>query len=269
MKKTLFNLTLVFCLSTFVTKGQQTLRDTIPPFYLHNFSNFNSDDIKREHIPFDFMKVKMIPFRDGDSFGFLDKKKGQIIIKPIYKQVLAVYSEGAVVSNGDDYFLINENGKNISGRSYAKLYKENDIFVGIDLKTYITHTGKNGLSDNFAEFTYFKPGKILFKETNVHDYIGFNDNDTLAWFRSGTRYTIRGKSGKIWKQFYYNDNKKFVGIFNNLMVFAEVKDDKQTFVGYNAFGKLVFRFHDDNTEYEEVYMLNKNLFARKGVLREF
>ncbi|MCB0838765.1 MAG: WG repeat-containing protein, partial [Bacteroidetes bacterium] len=254
------SLSIIFLCSTLSMIAQQ---DTIRQFYKYNY-DIAIDKIEREHIPLDGNKVKMIPFRVDEYYGFVKNDEEQKwLIQPEYDQVFAVYEEGAIVKKdrgyGFGYGLINEKNEWLIYPDFHNLFKNGDLFHG--LIEGVIDTSLPDYYDSYILNLYFdKQGNILFGE-NAHDLQTFKGKDTLAWFRLGRDYHIRSRSGKLVKSFRATENKRFIGISDNLLVFSEEEDSVYFCRAYNVNGEMIFTLPGSHKFINGLYKLSENLYG--------
>ncbi len=232
--------------------------DTIEQFYSENYDLIDKD-FDKDQIPLDGEVVDMIPYRKGEKFGFVDKKTGIICITPQYEQVHAVYKEGAIVKNDNGYGLINKEGKPIIPLQFRKLEKENNIYTGL---LSIVDTNINDEMHNTAILSmhFDSTGRFLFEELS-HDFRLFSGDDTLCWFRYGTVYHIRSKRGSLIKSFSYKEGIHFLGICQNLLLFANpTSDGMATYSAQTPQEKTIFSLKLA-TGFDGVYQVSEHLFG--------
>lgn len=220
----LLNYSVVIAISLLLCPGAlQAQADTLSRFYQLN-RYILLDDIEEVHLQLQGEEAPMIPYRKDLKYGFaLPGHPDSIIIEPQFDQVFAIYPEGAVVREGDDGFgLISITGEWLIEPYCSQLLRKDDHYHGI-----ISHVSDSISLQQLPEFynsyhvsAYFDlDGELLFYE-NAHDFSTFNKVDTLAWFRYGSYYTIRGKSGHIHKKLQWQEDERFVCINNNLLWFS-------------------------------------------------
>ena len=232
--------------------------DTIEQFYSENY-NLIDKDFDKDQIPLDGEVVDMIPYRKGEKFGFVDKKTGIICITPQYEQVHAVYKEGAIVKNDNGYGLINKKGKPIIPLQFRKLEKENNIYAGL-LSIVDTNIKDEMHNTAILSMHFDSTGRFLFEELS-HDFRLFFGDDTLCWFRYGTVYHIRSKRGSLIKSFSYKEGIHFLGICQNLLLFANpTPDGMATYSAQTPQGKTIFSLKLA-TGFDGVYQLSEHLYG--------
>lgn len=190
-----FMLLLLVLLSSRLLAQNENQSDTLARFYNSNYFEFIDKDFDKTQIPLDGAIVDIIPFRDGDKFGFIDKLSEKLIIKPQYEQVHCVNKEGAVVKSKNGYGLIDRNNKAIIPLQFRQLTKENGIYTGL-LSIVDTNIKEEMYNSVFLSMHFNEEGKFLFSERS-HDFKLFQQQDTLAWFRYGKVYHIRSKTGEL------------------------------------------------------------------------
>jgi hypothetical protein len=234
---------------------------------LENYYNYNQhilvDKIEREHIPINGNEVRMIPFRVDDKYGFVKNDgKQNWLIRPAYKEVFAVYKEGAIVKKDDGYGLVNESNHFIVPPYYQNLFKEDDLFHGLIEGVIDTALPENYNSHIFNQY-YNISGQLLFTE-RAHDQESFHGNDTLAWFRYGSQYHIRSKTGRLVKAFRADEKKHFIGICDNILVYCSVADTGYNYSGYDLHDNMLFRLNLPDEIFEGVYKLDHNFYGVLG-----
>ncbi len=222
------------------------------------------EKFEREHLPLDGRLVNMIPCRVDDKYGFVEKgNPGKWIIQPQFSQVFAVYPSAAIVSIKDDYGVVNSSGQMIAPAVYENLFKEGDLYHGL-----VQITDDILPADNLDSYSYERvirndyyteKGEPLFTE-NAHDFQSFGDTDTLAWFRYGRTYHIRGISGKLWQTFTVSDEKKLSSICNNLLLFHALKNEDIVHEAYDVYGNLIFSLPYEGWG-DYVFKLSDDLFG--------
>jgi len=249
----------VLAIFLFIFLSATAQSDTLDRFYKYR-NGFVIEKIEREHIPLDGNNVKMIPFRVDNLFGFVKKdNKQKWVIQPEFEQVFAVYEEGAIVKKGYGYGLISEAGEWLIPPYYQNLIKEKDIFHGI-IEGVIDTTLPEKYNSSILNQYFNVKGEFLFSQM-AHDQQSFVGDDTLAWFRYGTRYHIRGKSGKLHKDFSFQENQRFVGVCDNLLVFGKSEDSVYYYFAYDLNNKLIFKTPVFNDRLEGIHRLSENLFG--------
>ena len=213
----------------------------------------------RDQIPLDGAEVSMIPYRDGEHFGFADKQ-GNITLKPLYEEVHAVYREGAIVKNDNGYGLINASGKAIIPLQFRQLTKEKGLYHGL-LSIIVPEIKSEYRNTAVLSMHYDSTGRFLFEELS-HNHTLFQNNDTLCWFRFGTVYHIRSRTGALRKVFRWKPDQHFVGVCNNLLIFGTAQEDKSevTYEAKDLNDNLKFKF---NLPYRVngIFQLSEHLFG--------
>lgn len=78
---------------------------------------------------------------------------------------------------------------------------------------------------------------------------------------SDTLYNIYNRKGKVLKQFSYKTKDRFLGVFNNLLVFEKrTTDFKQLYSGIDIKGKENFNVKSDQP-YDMVFKINDTMFG--------
>lgn len=271
-----------------IKRNINTIEALLPFYSIGESQYFDSKEFAKEHIALDGEKVKMIPFRVSERYGFVSKKNpSKWLIPPTYAQVFAVYEEGAIVLDSiDRYFVVRPDGTALVPDSlwYYKIIKEGNLYhascldqaikspEGIPIKSF---------DENTSEYTvairndyYDTNGNLLFSEKG-QEYETFIGDDQLAWFRYGKRYRIRNKSGALVKEFQYENSKNiFVGISDDILIYLRVNDKDSTakYVGETLEEKIVFelptRYYAPKEAYvyryqgtRGVYKLSDNLYG--------
>ncbi|MEM9820129.1 MAG: WG repeat-containing protein, partial [Bacteroidota bacterium] len=229
---------------------------TIEDFNQLNF-DIDNEDFAKQHRPLNGAKVKMLPFSVDDQFGFVaNSPQREELIPPSFTKVHAVYQEGAVVQQEERFGLISPENQWLLPPSFENILKEQQVFHGVQLAV---DTISNEL---FIQNVYVnEAGKLLFAEA-AHDQKSFNPVDTIAWFRYGREYHIRGISGHLWKKFDYDENRKFLGIADNRLLFAElesIETGNWRYQGYDVHGKLIFQITSYN-RLNNLVQLSPDLF---------
>ncbi|MBK7763731.1 MAG: WG repeat-containing protein [Bacteroidetes bacterium] len=237
--------------------------DTLSRFYLSNYFEFIDKDFDKTQVPLDGAEVDMIPYRDGDKFGFIDKLTEQIIIKPQYQQVHCVHKEGAVVKSENGYGMVDKNNKAIIPLQFRQLTKTNGMYTG--LLSIVDKNIKEEMYNSIMLSMHFNnEGRGLFVEKS-HDFKLFQQADTLAWFRYGREYHIRSKTGALMKTFKYNEQESFIGICNNLLIYKERNDEqKAKYSAMDINGKTIFDIVLDAHGIAGIYQLSDSLFGYYG-----
>lgn len=258
-----FILLLLVLLSSSLLAQNENQSDTLARFYNSNYFEFIDKDFDKTQIPLDGAIVDIIPFRDGDKFGFIDKLSEKLIIKPQYEQVHCVNKEGAVVKSKNGYGLIDRNNKAIIPLQFRQLTKENGIYTGL-LSIVDTNIKEEMYNSVFLSMHFNEEGKFLFSERS-HDFKLFQQQDTLAWFRYGKVYHIRSKTGELLRTFSYEEQTSFLGICNNLLIFKDKNDLQKTdYHAININGKNNFNIKLDAHGIAGVYQLSDSLFGYFG-----
>lgn len=220
------------------------------------------DEIDKMQIALDGNDVNMIPFRESKMYGFVSPTTKEWIIKPKYDEVFAVYNEGAIVKSGYYYGLVNEKEEWLIEPIHQNLFKVQDIFYGIangqviGENRYLPIKYRNCIINKY----YSNTGELIFTQ-KAHEQSSFTGIDTLAWYRFGTEYIIRGISGKIHQTFQVNASKHFLGISNNTLVFSERINKKNHYVGYSANMIETFKVPVKYKNVLSVTQLSDNLFG--------
>jgi hypothetical protein len=221
--------------------------DTLSQFYSQNY-NLEIDRIEREHLPLDGTEACMIPFRQDSLFGFVEKEAPHNwLLEPQFLQVFSVHKEGAVVMDENEYYgLINPKGEWLIEPFCSQILHESGVYHGMllwvqDTLPHLPEMYNSGVVNYYVD----DDGTFLFTEF-AHDLDGFNAVDTLAWFRNGTNYRIRGKHGELLKEFKHDPDNEFVGISNNKLIYRSKTSDEwdydYTYTGYTIDGKQSFSF---------------------------
>ncbi|MEL7219941.1 MAG: WG repeat-containing protein [Bacteroidota bacterium] len=145
-----------------------------------------------------------------------------------------------------------------------QIFKEGDVYHGTNFWIGDTLPHLPEIYNSVTLNVYVdKGGKELFVEM-AHDFDSFNAVDTLAWFRKGTNYRIRGKSGALLKTFQYDETNEFVGINNNRLIYRRKTTDDwdydYTYTGYSIDGEEQFQFTCPE-DLEEIIELSPGFFA--------
>ena len=167
----------------------------------------------------------------------------------------AVDENGAIVKDTlEGYGLVDRNGKYIIEPKYRNLLPENGLFHGMNIYEEDTALHLPLGYDHFNVHTYFDgQGKFLFEE-RTHAHGSFATED-LAWFRFGTTYHIRDKKGKLIKEFVVEENRHFIGIADNKLLFS---DENET-IAYGKDGEVAFSLPFPN--YSKIFKLSENLIG--------
>lgn len=226
--------------------------------------------IYREHIPLDGAAVKYIPFRKDSLYGFVDKNTMQFVIKPKFTQVFAVYPEGAIVEYSKDkydgwYGLVGYDDKFKIPAQFQNLVKEGNVYHGL-LAGIREKTSSGKLADDSYTLNIFydENGKGLF-EAKSHRQGTFGEADSFAWFFYHNEYTVYDRHGKLRKKFSKEKDNRFVGIFNNILVFD--KDEKNSeyphvYTGIDINGKQRFKLRPkERLDANGLIQLSDNLFC--------
>jgi hypothetical protein len=238
--------------------------DSILQFYTLN-DRYRIDKIEREHIPLHGDSVTMIPFRVDEKFGFVDKKSGKWLIKPLYEQVFAVYAEGAVVKHqnqygSDGYGLVNREGKQLIPCQFTNLVREGNLYRGT-IFGLLNRRLEKELNNTVMLHMYFdRSGTFLFSE-EAHDFAPFPTNDSISWFRNGKEVHIRHRSGALIDSFNLDVNKTFIGICNNLLIYRLNKNGAYAYVGYDVQHNCVFELPLPDPSVNGIYQLSADLFG--------
>lgn len=242
--------------SLYLITQLESLTDTFVSLYNYDSHEFVVNKIEREHIPLNGDEVNMIPFRVDELFGFVDKNNPKKwLIKPQFDQVFAVYPEGAIVKKGNGYGLINIKNEWIIKPDYKNLLKEGNIYHGISLN--MIDSTLPSPYNRFMYNAYFNDsGYFLFSE-KAHDFKSFIGQDTLAWFRFGSTYNVRSRSGKLIKSF---KNRCFLGVYDNLLLFLESGKYK----AYDDQDHLIFSLLAKDIFTNGIYKINDQLYGLVG-----
>lgn len=216
------------------------------------------EDLDKIQIPLDGNEVTMIPYRQDELFGFVNKKTGAWMIQPRFEQVHAVYKEGAIVKINGAYAFTDTSGKLLFG-DVQNIVKEGDIYHCLSL-LYPEGDLPEPHDMCIVNAYYTKRGKLLFTE-KAHDLVSFTDTDSLAFFRYGKTITIRGKSGKIWKRARVNDEKKLMGVQDNLLIYKSIRDAKVWYTCTDVRGKEAFSLPLAFDRVEGLCRISKDLFG--------
>ncbi|MFT5725281.1 MAG: hypothetical protein ACI9JN_002405 [Bacteroidia bacterium] len=241
--------------------------DTLDQYYSVDF-NQDIDKFEREHDQLDAKKVKIIPYRQGAFYGFVEPgKPDKFIIKPRFEQVYGVYEHGAIVKDTNyGYGLIDYKGAYLISPNFSNLYKEGNTFHG---SFYSQVDSTYGLSDSynscFVHYYFDLSGNLLFSEV-THEFEGFTAGDSLAQFRFGRTIHIRSNTGRLVKSFKLDSTYEFVGISNNLIVTMSLPDSNwnYTYTAKTADDVTEFSITLDHGSLKGVYKLGGNHFGLLG-----
>ena len=243
---------------------KQTVR-VIDPAILRQYYERDTDitirKIEREHIPLSGDLVKMIPFRQGKRYGFVEAGHSEKwLIKPRFEQVFAVYKEGAIVKDtSGGYGLIGVSGDYLIQPYFKNLFKENDVYHGMVTGAVDTALHLPESHDGFNLHLYFAlDGKLLFEE-HSHQHQTFNPNESLAWFRFGQTYHIRNKKGDLVKEFPVDTTSHFVGIQDDNLLFTSASYENQFYKAYDINGQLKFKLPINS--WSRITKLSDDLFG--------
>ena len=236
-------------------------KTAIPPdkvgFYSYDFHMIN-DKFEREHEPLDGANVKYIPSRVDDKYGFVDKKTGEWVIKPEYKQVYAVYADGAIVAKDSHYGVIAYDNKYMVPPYFTNLVKEGNIYHGMYYaqdqtlpQTYSSYT---------MNFYISEKGKVLFS-ARAHQQQSFTGTDSLAWFRYADTFSVFGRSGVMHKKIGFDKAKRFLGTFNNCLVYSEEGNRNTGINWYDLKGKLRYHLPVKDSRAHAVYHISDTMYA--------
>lgn len=244
--------------------------EALLPFYEGiRGEDFNLDELEKVHLPLDGEKACMIPFRESERYGFVSNNKEQKwLIKPTYKQVLAVTEEGAIVlGSGGRYSVVRPDGTDLVPPYWQHISKEGNLYhtisigdcrfspEGIPIKRFREDPIYTYCLNNHY---YDTKGTLLFTE-QTHDYQTFIGDDQLAWFRYGKRYRIRNKSGKLVKEFNYESHQNtFIGISDDLLIYSVTNEQDSTtyYVAKDLDGNVKFKLptkYDSPTSFQGIH----------------
>ena len=223
----------------------------------------------REHLPLDGAIAGAIPFRQDSLYGFVDKRTKEWLVKPRFSQVFAVYESSAIVEEKEgpyggssSYGLVDLRGNYLIAPHFGELYREGEIYHGL---ASASDPKVERESNSFIYNAYFSPEGKLLIALQSHDWATFLPEDSIAWSRYGPEYTVFGRSGTILKKFAVADERLFLGVFRNTLVFAEApRTEEQAYVGYNLKGKELWRLRWTE-QVTAVVQMSANAF---GVLSE-
>ena len=206
--------------------------------------------------------VSMIPFYQDGLFGLVEKfNPNQWIIQPQFNHIETVYPEGAVVETENGFGLMNDKEEWMILPYQDQIYKRHHIFQACaeysssEDDFHIPSEYRNCMHNTF----YTATGEVIFKQ-KAHAQNCFTESDTLAWFRFGTDYTIRGLSGEVYQTFKVNKYTTFLGISNNILVFSTNQDRVTLYSGYDCHNNLMFEFKSERT-LDMVYQLSDKLYG--------
>lgn len=269
---------LIFYLSTITIGLAQSLetlpqpslssRDSVYQFYnCHQPHLFVIETFDRVQVPLDGKTAKMIPFRKDELYGFVSKDDPDTwLIEPKYKEVHAVYGDQAIVKigypEGRGYGLIDQKGKWLIEPTHQNLFKTTHGFRGASSLYDIVNGGGEEIDTRIISNHYFdSKGKLLFEEL-AHDQQDFTKEDTVAWFRNGFNYTVRGISGKILLQRTLSSHSKLVGAGNDHFILLETQANKTIRCAiYNYQQELQHSFKLQEKYVDYVYQLSDQLYG--------
>jgi hypothetical protein len=279
MKISKYFLSVLAVCSFLSSYGQVILREGSPEyrrwkndsFYLYYNVNGNEiDRIDRLHKPLNIEEACMIPYRNGKKFGFVSKDGKILLIEPRFDQVYEVTNKGAIVSIDGGYGFVDSTGEVMAPLVYHNMFQVQGLYHG--LLSDVWDKNDSTIPDKFKNFnlnTYIDENLYFLFQEKSHDQRLFNEVDTVAWFRYGKTYTIRGLSGKVWKKFRIDEGPKFLGITNNLLLFSEELDSHYSVRAVDVHDSIHFTISAVNPKgplkYSQFfYKLNNNLFAVQG-----
>ncbi len=210
---------------------------TNPDDFDHDLVDYQ---IYREHIPLDGAAVKYIPYRKDSLYGFVEKYTKKFVVKPRFTQVYAVYPEGAIVEYNEFYGLTGYNDSFKIQPAFQNLVKEGNIYHGLFNGTENINTPRQ--HSYVGNYYFDENGRYLF-DCKSERQQSFGEKDSFAWFRYRNVYKVYNRRGKLVKTFNKEKDNRFVGIFNNILVFDKTDSNNplpHLYTGYDINGKTVF-----------------------------
>lgn len=243
--------------------GGQTKHISADMEYLYRTSRkYPIEKFEREHVPLDGAKVPCIPFRKDELYGFVDKKTKEWVIKPRFKQVFAVYEEGAIVNYEGRYGLVNYKDSFLIPPVFSNVLREGGLFHGV--LTAVDTSIKPEYNSLYTLHVYYNTKGKYVLSARAHDEQSFGSFDTVAWFRYADTFKVYGRSGVLLKRIPYSRGKVFTGVANGNYVYREVSKDFVGFTWYDGKGKLKHRVWANASEYKTAILLNANMYALVG-----
>lgn len=257
VKFTACTLLFVFFQTTEIVFGQT---DTLEQYYQSERS-YILPKFEREHLPLNGNAVAMIPFREDNKFGFVDRNDpDKVLIPPTYDQVFAVYPEGAIVKKGAGYGLVDIENNLLIQPYFSNLYKEGSLYHGL-LETTVRNLPE-GYNKQVLNHYYDEEGRLLF-EQRAHEQESFIGQDSLAWFRLGRTYYIWSRTGRLLKKIRDEPSREFIGISANLLVFGYIEFGSYRYRAFDLNDKEVFNLVT-GAGLRGVYRLSSNLYGLLG-----
>ncbi len=231
--------------------------------YLYRTSRkYPIEKFEREHVPLDGAKVPCIPFRKDELYGFVDKKTKEWVIKPRFKQVFAVYEEGAIVNYEGRYGLVNYKDSFLIPPVFSNVLREGGLFHGV--LTAVDTSIKPEHNSLYTLHVYYNTKGKYVLSARAHDEQSFGLNDSVAWFRYADTFKVYGRSGVLLKRIPFDKRKVFTGVFGGCYVYRETTSDFAGFKWYDGKGKLKHKIWANASEYKTAYRLSANVYGLVG-----
>lgn len=197
--------------------------------------------------------VKMIPFRKGKLYGFVEPNKpSQFLIQPIYKTVAGVYAQGAIVSKGKGFGLININNEAIIPLKYDQLTKDGDFYHAINFND---ETEEN----KFHHFFYNLNGELVFSQAS-NNKTNYNNNN-YAWFDYQGAIIVKDMNGFAVSRFPKVKRQFCLGIHNDLTCFRYQKKDTSMYKAFTSNGDVAFEIPIVNVPwYKGIIQLSEDFY---------
>lgn len=205
------------------------------------------------HQPIDGNKVEMIPFRNGNLYGFVAPNKPKtLLIEPMYNVVSSVHVQGAIVDKGAGFGLVNSRNEILIPLKHGKLERDGDFFHGINY-------GSKEDANRYHHFFYNLKGELVFSQ-EARNEVSFGNN-TYTWFDYQDGIIIKDKNGFAVSRFPKIKRQFCLGVHNDYTCFRTKLNDTIVYSVYQYDGDLALEIPILNIAwYRGVVMLEEDFY---------
>lgn len=217
-------------------------------------------------MPLDGDKVRIIPYRKGKRYGFVNKHSGKLVIPCTYHNVYQVFKEGAIVGGSSHSeenlrLLINNKGDTVILTTDMSLVRKENGLIHF-MHTFIKEDVPKAMNSRAQVYVMDSNFKMLI-DMEVNDYGFFTENDSIAWFRLGPDVSILNRKGQVVKKIKHTEQKQFTGIRYNQLSFREKINDTTFYVLEDLQGNRLISFQQYSLHktWNGPYPISDNLYG--------